>query len=166
MQVKRGAARARILVTSKDRSFCGELGQDLAPQQFLLKTGTTGDKTVWSIGGDDVGALYGAYRFAERLGIQFGLDEAAISTAYRGAPRIFVSAKCSQMNAGEAQEIRAFVLSKTKCTGVNLHCRSLGDGPFTKVAATHKARQAYRFALPAQAQGAAEYYLEAVLDDG
>jgi hypothetical protein len=91
--------------------------------------------------------------------------EAAVSTAYRGAPRIFVSAKCSQMNTGEPQEIRAFVLSGPKCIGVNLYCRSLGEGAFTKVVATHRARQAYRVALPAQSRGAVEYYLEAVLDD-
>ena len=34
------------------------------------------------------------------------------------------------------------------------------------MAATHRARQAYRVALPAQSQGTVEYYLEAVLEDG
>ncbi|MEI8375938.1 MAG: alpha-glucuronidase family glycosyl hydrolase [Planctomycetota bacterium] len=92
--------------------------------------------------------------------------EAAVRTAYRGVPRIFVSAKCTQANAGEQQEIRAFVLSDAKCVGVNLYCRSLGVGAFTKTVATHRTRQAYRVAPPAQSQGAMEYYLEAVLDDG
>lgn len=92
--------------------------------------------------------------------------EAAISTAYRGAPRIFVSAKCSQMKAGEAQEIRAFVLAMPKCIGVTLHYRALGEGAFKQVTATHRARQAYRVALPAQDKGTQEYYLEAVLDGG
>ena len=92
--------------------------------------------------------------------------EASISTAYRGAPRIFVSSKCTQMNTGEAQEIRAFVLSGAKCRAVSLHWRSLGDGPFEEVVATHRNRQAYRVNLPAQSTGAVEYYLEAALDDG
>jgi hypothetical protein len=91
---------------------------------------------------------------------------AAVSAAYRGTPRIFVSAQCSQVRVNEPEEIRAFVLSGAKCTGVNLYCRGLGEGPFTKVAATHKTRQAWRVALPAQSQGAVEYYLEAVLEDG
>jgi len=92
--------------------------------------------------------------------------EAAVNTAYRGTPRIFVSAKCAQINAGEPEEIRAFVLSGPKCTGVNLHWRSLGDGSFKKVGATRRTRQAYRATLPAQVQGTVEYYLESVLDNG
>jgi hypothetical protein len=92
--------------------------------------------------------------------------EAALNGAYRGSARIFVSAKCSQRSAGEPQEIRAFVLSGPKCTGVNLHWRPLGTGAFQKVAATHRARQAYRVNLPAQATRTVEYYLEGVLEDG
>ncbi|HOX55681.1 MAG TPA: hypothetical protein P5205_05220 [Candidatus Paceibacterota bacterium] len=92
--------------------------------------------------------------------------EAAISTAYRGSPRIFVSARRTLMNAREPHEIRAFVLSGAKCAGLKLHWRSLGEGRFKKLAATHRARQAYRVGLPAQARGAVEYYLEAALEDG
>jgi len=92
--------------------------------------------------------------------------EAAVNTAFRGTPRIFVSAKSTQMNAGEPREIRTFVLSGQKCAGVSLYWRSLGDEAFKKVLATHRARQAYRVALPAQSQGAIEYYIEAVLEDG
>jgi len=92
--------------------------------------------------------------------------EAAVRTAYRGASRIFVSAKCTHMNAGEPLEIRPFVLSGQKCTGLNLHWRSLGEKAFKKVVATHRTRQAYRVTLPAQSQGTVEYYLDAVLDDG
>jgi hypothetical protein len=92
--------------------------------------------------------------------------EAAVSTAYRGTPRIFVSARPTQMNAGEQQEIRAFVLSAPKCTGVNLYWRGLGEGRFKKLAANHRTRQAYRAALPARSRGTLEYYLEAVLEDG
>jgi hypothetical protein len=92
--------------------------------------------------------------------------EAAVSTAYRGTPRVLVPAIGTQVNAGEQQEIRAFVLSGPKCIGVNLCWRSLGDGAFKKRDATHRSRQAYRIALPAQSQGAVEYFLEATLDDG
>ncbi len=77
LPVKRGvAAGDRIVVSCKDTKFCGELGHEAGPQQFTLKTGTAGGKRVWWIvGGDEVGTLYGAYRFAEKLGIRFGLDE-------------------------------------------------------------------------------------------
>ena len=92
--------------------------------------------------------------------------ETAVSTAYHGSPRIFVSAKCTQMHVGESQEIRAFVLSSTKCTGLNLYWRPMGEGSFKKVVATHRARQAYRVTLPAQPQGSVEYCLEAILDNG
>jgi len=92
--------------------------------------------------------------------------EAAVRTAYKGAPRIFVPAKCTQMNVNEPLEIRAFVLSGPKCDGVNLYWRSLGKGAFRKVVPTHRARQAYRVTLPAQPQGTVEFYLEALLDGG
>jgi hypothetical protein len=92
--------------------------------------------------------------------------EAALSTAYRGAARIFVSARRTLASAGQSQEIRAFVLSDTPCTGLNLYWRSLGEGRFKKLVATHHARQAYRVTLPAQSKGAMEYYLEAALEDG
>lgn len=92
--------------------------------------------------------------------------EAAVTTAYWGIPRIFVSAPRTQMHAGEPQEIRAFVLSDEKCTGVNLYWRPLGDGQFKQLAATNRARQAYRASLPALSKGAVEYYLEAVLEGG
>ena len=91
---------------------------------------------------------------------------AAVSTVFRGTSRIFVPARCTQMNAGEPQEIRAFVLSGPKCTGVNLYWRSPGEGRFKKLVATHRTRQAYRVALPAQARSTVEYYLEAALEDG
>lgn len=92
--------------------------------------------------------------------------EAVVRTVYRGTPRIFVSAKMSQMPAGEPQELRAFVLSGSQPVDVHLYHRSLGEGAFAKVAATHRSRHAYRVALPGQSQGIVEYYLEAVLEDG
>ncbi|HPO14168.1 MAG TPA: hypothetical protein PLI09_12045 [Candidatus Hydrogenedentes bacterium] len=93
-------------------------------------------------------------------------DDTSVSTAYTGKPRIFVSSRCSHVNAGEDQEIRAFVLSAQKCTNINLFWRPLGKGGYSKIEATHRARQAYRVSLPAQPEGAVEYYLEAALDDG
>jgi hypothetical protein len=93
--------------------------------------------------------------------------DAEISTAYRGAPRIFVSAARTLSKAGEPQELRPFVLSDVPCSSVNLNWRALGAKEFQKVEATHRARQAYRVSLPAQDQGSTvEYYLEAILKDG
>ena len=46
----------------------------LEAHQFVLKTTVTdGKKTWWIVGGDAQGALYGAYRFAEKLGARFYL---------------------------------------------------------------------------------------------
>jgi hypothetical protein len=46
----------------------------LQPQQYLLKTTRLGNRrAMLVIGGDSIGALYGAYRFAEHLGIRFYL---------------------------------------------------------------------------------------------
>ena len=63
-------------------------------------------------------------------------------------------------------EIRAFVLTDSKCDRVTLYCRPLGEGVFKPVPAAHRARQAYRVNLPAHSQGTLEYYLEARLDGG
>ena len=92
--------------------------------------------------------------------------DAVIRTSYRGEPRIFVSAPCTEMPAAPFLDIRAFVLAESKCDGVTLYYRPLGEGAFKSVPATHRARQAYRAALPAPSQGTLEYYLEAVLDGG
>lgn len=47
---------------------------NLQAQQYVLKTTTAGGKkTWWIVGGDDIGTLYGAYRFAEKLGVRFYL---------------------------------------------------------------------------------------------
>ena len=91
---------------------------------------------------------------------------AAISTAYRGPARIFVSAKRTQTRVGEPLEIRAFVLSSAKCTAVTLHWRPLGQGIFQQARANHRARQAFRVTLPTQAPVTVEYYLEAATADG
>ncbi len=47
---------------------------DLQPQQYVLKTIHNQDrKVLLVVGGDGQGALYGAYRLAERLGVRFYL---------------------------------------------------------------------------------------------
>ncbi len=75
---KAEGASQRIVVARKDRSVV--LGSSLrgaaslGPEQYLLRTTSSGGaKTWWIVGGDDVGALYGAYRFAENLGVRFYL---------------------------------------------------------------------------------------------
>lgn len=46
----------------------------LGPEDFWLRTLQVGRREVWLIiGGSDVATLYGAYRFAERLGVRFFL---------------------------------------------------------------------------------------------
>ncbi|BDI29711.1 hypothetical protein CCAX7_17620 [Capsulimonas corticalis] len=48
----------------------------LKPEQYLLKTITSahGGRVLVIAGGGDIGALYGVYRFAERLGVRFYLQ--------------------------------------------------------------------------------------------
>ncbi len=77
LPVRRGLTTGdRIVVSCANRKLCGDLGKDLGPQQFTLKSSTVeGRKVWWIVGGDEVGTLYGAYRFAEKLGVGFGLDE-------------------------------------------------------------------------------------------
>ena len=74
------AAAGAIIIARKDRPAIisapeiNAAAKDLQPQQYILKTLTTEDgKTFWIVGGDDVGTLYGAYRFAEKLGVRFYL---------------------------------------------------------------------------------------------
>jgi hypothetical protein len=69
-----------VIVTRKDRPAVSgapallAAAKDLGPQHYLLKTVPAGGrKILWIVGGDDAGTLYGAYRFAERLGVRFYL---------------------------------------------------------------------------------------------
>jgi len=51
-----------------------ESGGPIAPRDYRLRSGGPGAAPgVSIIGGDDVGTLYGVYRFAERLGVRFYL---------------------------------------------------------------------------------------------
>jgi len=78
------AAIPLIVVARKDQPILKKLtGKDpkltsaiesLAPQQYLLKTLKDRTKpTLLIVGGDPVGTLYAAYRFAEKLGVRFYL---------------------------------------------------------------------------------------------
>jgi Malectin domain/Glycosyl hydrolase family 67 N-terminus len=51
------------------------LAAGLNPEEYLLRTisGGGSNRTWWIIGGDAQGALYGAYRFAEKLGVRYYL---------------------------------------------------------------------------------------------
>lgn len=74
-----------IVVARQDRSGLlnglgptaeGAVVTDLAPQEYLIASFGPGraGRGLLITGGDDVGTLYGAYRFAERLGARFQLD--------------------------------------------------------------------------------------------
>lgn len=59
------------------------LDASLEQQQYALETTTTGARKVLTIkGGDDVAVLYGAYRFAETLGVRFFLHGDVIPDAH------------------------------------------------------------------------------------
>ncbi len=60
-------------LTAGDQNLASSAGS-LKPQQYLLRTTDLGNRRVVLItGGDPVGTLYGAYRFAEHLGVRFYL---------------------------------------------------------------------------------------------
>jgi len=73
-----------VVVACRDRElgqaiarWAGCLGhvRSLRPGEFLAWTAAHGRKTqILLCGGDDVGTLYAAYRFAEALGVRFALD--------------------------------------------------------------------------------------------
>jgi hypothetical protein len=74
------AGEACIFVARKDqpetKGFAGDAAAleavaALKPQEYLLKK--TGPNSLQIVGGDDAGVLYGAYAFAEKLGVRFYL---------------------------------------------------------------------------------------------
>ena len=73
------AQDGRIVIADKAADVVSDAAtkaaaKDLQPQQYVIRTTTAdGKKTWWIVGGDDVGTLYGAYRFAEKLGVRFYL---------------------------------------------------------------------------------------------
>jgi len=72
-----------VVVATKDRAIVGTVAMAadikqaiaaLGPQQYLLRTLAQNNRRVLLVvGGDSVGTLYGAYRFAEHLGVRFYL---------------------------------------------------------------------------------------------
>ncbi|MHC4399282.1 MAG: hypothetical protein ACYTG0_06360 [Planctomycetota bacterium] len=72
-----------VLIAEKDRPIVPKLvadaqlrrmSDDLGPQQYVLKTiPQDGRRVLLILGGDDIGALYGAYRLAEHFGVRFFL---------------------------------------------------------------------------------------------
>ena len=73
---------ATLIVARKDRSLVDAVSDSrvrsdiaaLGPEEYLLRTVRAGTGTMTVIaGGDDSGVLYGAYRFAETLGVRFYL---------------------------------------------------------------------------------------------
>jgi hypothetical protein len=72
-----------IVVAAKNRPVVKKLALDaqiqsslerLKAQDYLLRTvNNHGRRVVFILGGDDVGTLYAAYRFAEHLGVRFYL---------------------------------------------------------------------------------------------
>ena len=81
------AADGVIVITKKDEALVTEASvraaaADLRPQQYVLKTtADEGGRTWWIVGGDDVGALHGAYRFLEHLGVRFYLHQDVVPEA-------------------------------------------------------------------------------------
>jgi len=53
----------------KDKAFARRI-ESLGPQQYVIKTA---GRVVLIVGGDPIGALYGAYRFIEHFGVRFYL---------------------------------------------------------------------------------------------
>ena len=63
--------RAAVQAVSTDAKLT-QVVEGLAPEQYVLKTVKLGGRPVLLIaGGDPIGTLYGAYRFAEHLGVRF-----------------------------------------------------------------------------------------------
>ena len=72
------AGQERIVIAKKgDPIIAAAVAKEanaLSNQQYLIRTVRSGGKTTWWIvGGDDVGTLYGAYKFVEELGARFYL---------------------------------------------------------------------------------------------
>ncbi len=72
------AGGAIVLANAGDRLAVAESGFSAVPPPdpgayVLRSTELAGSRQVWIVGADDLGTLYGAYRFAETLGVRFYL---------------------------------------------------------------------------------------------
>lgn len=77
-EVSNRASSERIIVAKKGSSIIAKAvakeAKTLGAQQYLIRTTRSAGRTTWWIvGGDEVGTLYGAYKFAEELGVRFYL---------------------------------------------------------------------------------------------
>lgn len=69
----------RIVIARKDRKNITDpavrkAARNLRAEEYILRTTKSrGRGTWWIVGGNDVGTLYGAYRFAEKIGVRFYL---------------------------------------------------------------------------------------------
>lgn len=80
------ATKVRPLIGAATDAATATAVNGLGPQEYLLKTLETGGRRVLLIaGGDGPGTLYGAYRFAEHLGVRFYLHGDVIPDAKRSA---------------------------------------------------------------------------------
>ena len=71
-------AAGNIVVTRKGAANLpkeiADAARNLGPEQYILKTTRVGTGEVaWIVGSDASGTLYGAYRFAEKMGVRFYL---------------------------------------------------------------------------------------------
>ncbi len=72
------AAGGNVVVAGKGTAglpkVLADEARSLGPEQYILKTtkGDAGD-IAWIVGSDAAGTLYGAYRFAEKIGVRFYL---------------------------------------------------------------------------------------------
>lgn len=89
--------------------------------------------------------------------------EVTLSRAYGGPPRVFVPAVRTSLEAGEALEVKALVLSAERPGAVTLRWREMGEGDYRAVPMANVARGVFAATLPPPA-AAVEYYVEAVAD--
>ncbi len=77
------AGKPAVVVSQKEHFLKANLGNkefrknvaNLGAQEYVLQTQSRpGKRTVFIIGGDGPGTLYGAYRLAEKMGVRFFLD--------------------------------------------------------------------------------------------
>jgi len=78
------ATKGRPIIGVAADAATADAVRNLGPEQYLLKTVEKGNRRVLLIaGGDGPGTMYGAYRFAEHLGVRFYLHGDVIPDAKR-----------------------------------------------------------------------------------
>jgi hypothetical protein len=77
---------------------------------------------------------------------------------YQGQPRLIVPCVRSVVNKSESLKLKIIALAKQPMKSVTVHLRSLGQGDWQTIPATHVARAVYEAKLPAQREDF-EYYI-------